>query len=99
MVGNITAERGFCTPPFLELSNFDSTVGCKNRSGKPDHTQHLADPLTDLPGRFCAPVPSVNGTVNCCLPCPITSWVYSDGESCNWDIMKEADTEFSYRVQ
>ncbi|KAL6715922.1 hypothetical protein ACLMJK_006883 [Lecanora helva] len=52
-------ERGACTPPFLQLSKFDSTVGY-------------------LPGRFCAPVPTLEGTVNCCLPCPITDWVYSD---------------------
>ncbi|KAL8682425.1 MAG: hypothetical protein Q9186_001546 [Xanthomendoza sp. 1 TL-2023] len=30
------------------------------------------------PGRFCAPVPSRGGSIECCLPCPVTSWIYSD---------------------
>ena len=34
---------------------------------------------TDLPGRFCAPIPSLKGPIDCCLPCPVTDWVYSDG--------------------
>ncbi|KAL8905531.1 MAG: hypothetical protein Q9171_006627 [Xanthocarpia ochracea] len=42
-----------------------------------------------LPGRFCAPVPSLGGTIECCLPCPVTSWIYSDGfhttpKASNW---------------
>lgn len=42
-----------------------------------------------LDGRFCAPVPSAEGTVDCCLPCPITDWVYSDDfntipKAANW---------------
>ncbi|CAD6564432.1 MAG: hypothetical protein ASARMPREDX12_002659 [Alectoria sarmentosa] len=42
-----------------------------------------------LDGRFCAPVPSAHGTVDCCLPCPITDWVYSDDfntipKAANW---------------
>ena len=31
-----------------------------------------------LAGRFCAPAP---GSIDCCLPCPMTGWVYSDSES------------------
>ena len=27
-MANITAGRGACNAPFLQLSNFDSTVGC-----------------------------------------------------------------------
>lgn len=42
-----------------------------------------------LEGRFCAPVPSAEGMVDCCLPCPITDWVYSDDfntipKAANW---------------
>lgn len=47
----------------------------------PDTRQHLADMRLDLQGRLCAPVPSAEGMVDCCLPCPITDWVYSDGSS------------------
>lgn len=79
-MANTTLERGACTPPFLQLENFDSTVGCKDSI-----IRTLSRPLirshSDLPGRFCAPVPTAQGTVNCCLPCPITDWVYSDGAS------------------
>lgn len=58
-MANLTYERGACTPPFLQMSQF---------------------PISDgyLPGRFCAPVPSIEGTIDCCLPCPLTDWVYSD---------------------
>lgn len=45
----------------------------------PNAPQLLADMHSDLQGRLCAPVPSAEGTVDCCLPCPITDWVYSDG--------------------
>ncbi|KAL8840327.1 MAG: hypothetical protein Q9170_001342 [Blastenia crenularia] len=31
-----------------------------------------------LPGRFCAPVPSARGSIECCLPCPVSDWIYSD---------------------
>lgn len=69
-MANITVARGLCSAPFLQLSNFPSTVGY-------------------LDGRFCAPVPSAEGTVDCCLPCPITDWVYSDDfntipKAANW---------------
>ncbi|KAL8755290.1 MAG: hypothetical protein Q9199_003756 [Rusavskia elegans] len=42
-----------------------------------------------LPGRFCAPVPSLGGSIECCLPCPATSWIYSDNfetipKASNW---------------
>lgn len=78
-MANITVERGACTAPFLQMSKFDGTAGCKN-SISIITTQNLAKTSTDLNGRFCAPVPSAEGTVQCCLPCPITDWVYSDGE-------------------
>lgn len=32
----------------------------------------------DLDGRICAPVPSLQGVIECCLPCPIADWVYTD---------------------
>jgi len=79
-MANTTAERGACAPPFLQLSNFDSTVGCKKPSLM-DFPRYFAETSTVLPGRFCAPVPTAQGTVECCLPCPVTEWVYSDGET------------------
>ena len=62
-------------------------------------TQHLADPSADLPGRFCAPVPSVEGTIQCCLPCPITDWVYSDGESYIRTEARRRNTEHVHRLR
>lgn len=79
LMANTTMGRGACTAPFLQLSNFDSTEGCKG-SWLGTITQNSAKRLADLPGRFCAPVPSAEGIIQCCLPCPITDWVYSDGE-------------------
>lgn len=32
-------------------------------------------------GRLCSVVPSAEGMIDCCLPCPATDWVYSDSES------------------
>ncbi|KAL8848428.1 MAG: hypothetical protein Q9221_006535 [Calogaya cf. arnoldii] len=53
--------------------------------------QRLLFPSQDgyLPGRFCAPVPSMGGSIECCLPCPVTSWIYSDNfetipKASNW---------------
>ena len=31
-------------------------------------------------GRQCATIPSAEGLVSCCLPCPATAWVYADGK-------------------
>lgn len=30
-------------------------------------------------GRLCQPFPTLQGNVSCCLPCPATDWIYSDG--------------------
>ena len=78
-MANVTMERGACTAPFLQLTNFKSSVGCKKLVPMVVILK-LTETSTDLPGRFCAPVPTAEGTVDCCLPCPITDWVYSDGE-------------------
>ena len=41
--------------------------------------------LTDLYkveyGRLCAPVPTLAGPIDCCLPCPVTDWVYPDSKA------------------
>ena len=68
--------HGACTPPFLQSSNFQSTKGC--RSLYLEFKQLCADTYLDIPGRFCAQVPSFNGTIECCLPCPLTEWVYPE---------------------
>lgn len=78
-MANTTLERGACTAPFLQLSKFDGTAGCKV-SILEITILNIAKTSTDLSGRFCTPVPTAQGTVQCCLPCPITDWVYSDGE-------------------
>ena len=78
-MANLTYERGACTPPFLQLSKFQSSNGCKPACFLLNCLSCSQD--VDLPGRFCAPVPSVQGTIDCCLPCPLTDWVYSDSES------------------
>ena len=79
-MANITVGRGACSAPFLQLTKFPGNVGCeKQRLGIV--SCQLAKTFTDLDGRFCAPVPTAEGTVECCLPCPITDWVYSDSKS------------------
>ncbi|KAJ9615864.1 hypothetical protein H2200_001941 [Cladophialophora chaetospira] len=40
-------------------------------------------------GRFCMPISQLQPNLTCCLPCPLTDWVYSDGfesrtEIANW---------------
>ncbi|KAL9103423.1 MAG: hypothetical protein Q9163_001525 [Psora crenata] len=39
-----------------------------------------------MSGRFCAPVPTTEGSIDCCLPCPVTDWVYSD----DFDVIPKA---------
>lgn len=41
-----------------------------------------ADKFSDggfLDGRLCQPTQSTGGNVTCCMPCPITDWIYADG--------------------
>lgn len=78
-MANTHPERGACLPPFLQLSNFDSNAGCMP-AVNPLPVSSRADRILDTASRLCAPVPTLNGTVTCCLPCPFTDWVYSDGE-------------------
>jgi hypothetical protein len=35
----------------------------------------------DVPGRFCGPPGSA--TANCCLPCPISPWIFDDSTCCS----------------
>ena len=41
----------------------------------------------DIPGRFCAPLPSTSGDVVCCLPCPQTDWIYPDSMAVFSDVV------------
>ena len=76
-MANGTTGRGLCQAPFLQLSEFPYTGGCKLW---PDARVSLV--LTGLYtveyGRLCAPVPTLAGPIDCCLPCPVTDWVYPD---------------------
>lgn len=39
-------------------------------------------PTTVQSGRLCLPTPargSPGNSIECCLPCPVTDWVYEDG--------------------
>ena len=71
------AFQGLCPGPFLEQALFPSSGGCSFSALLHCLTVSLMEAV--LPGRFCLPTPTVNGTVSCCLPCPATDWVYSDG--------------------
>lgn len=75
-MANTTISQGLCTAPFLQLSNFPSNRGCGSQTGCSNEL-YLQD--ADTSGRFCAPVPTTQGIIDCCLPCPLTDWVYGDG--------------------
>lgn len=34
--------------------------------------------LTDINGRFCFHLKENNSSATCCVPCPVTGWIYSD---------------------
>lgn len=77
-MANTTYERGRCARPFLELSKFSTAGGCMSASSLLVLVWCLQ--TTVIEGRFCAQMPSAQGIVDCCLPCPMTDWVYSDSE-------------------
>ena len=75
MVNNATLDkalRGACPPPFYDQAQFGYD-GCK----------YLATTLlhvltsTVVAGRFCAPVDPSKGLF-CCLPCPLSDFLYPD---------------------
>lgn len=80
-MANATAGRGSCPAPYLQLSDFPSKLGCEYTIRSADPVERCTNRKADLPGRFCAPVPTIQGPIDCCLPCPITDWVYSNGTS------------------
>jgi hypothetical protein len=72
-MSNTTLLRGNCSPPFYDASKFD-LGGCKYiRVLQPKYVLTIA--VVD--GRFCAPV---GPGVVCCLPCPMTDFLYPQGK-------------------
>lgn len=64
-----------CLPPFLDESLFQNSTGCKCISGSAWGTLWTeVDRIPDIDGRFCASL----GDVSCCLPCPMTDFVYPE---------------------
>ena len=70
-----TLLQTVCPTPFLSLGDFPYTAGCTLVSLLP-----LACTLLKIfqanDSRVCAPSPL--GKAMCCLPCPLTDWVYPD---------------------
>ena len=80
-MANITSSQGDCPAPFLQLSNFPYRGGCAYfRSLLPSIENHTNVNIVEA-SRLCAPIPSPHGPVSCCLPCPLTDWVYPDSMS------------------
>ena len=97
-MANATAGRGACPTPYLQLSDFPSKLGCESIVLSTDAIESFTKRQADQPARFCAPVPTIGGPIDCCLPCPITDWVYSDGTS-SAERFKRVDAEMKIRLR
>lgn len=77
-----TSQQSVVLAPHPSYSSINSAPrqAVSERSTSQAHRART-NAYADIKGRFCAPVPSLEGTITCCLPCPITDWVYSDGLS------------------
>jgi hypothetical protein len=73
--------QGDCPRPFFQETQFPATGGCMSDSASQLACLVTATLLTCvvLSGRLCLPTPTLAGNVSCCLPCPSTDWIYSDG--------------------
>jgi hypothetical protein len=74
--------QGDCPQPFFQETQFPATGGCMlSHSSSELACRVTATLLTGvvLLGRLCLPTPTLAGNISCCLPCPSTDWIYSDG--------------------
>jgi hypothetical protein len=68
--------RGSCLAPFYDASKFD-LGGCRY-SEAPLKEYMLIIVVVD--GRFCAPAFQIEAGLYCCLPCPMTDYLYPQGQ-------------------
>lgn len=73
--------RGLCPAPFYDASKF-GLDGCECSTSNPSSL------LTAIVvgGRFCAPVEQIRKGLHCCLPCPMTDYLYPPGQSGTWRV-------------
>lgn len=69
------ALRGLCPPPFYDASKFE-LGGCEYTTLR--HCKRMLIPPV-VEGRFCAPVEQIKKGLYCCLPCPMTDYLYPQG--------------------
>jgi len=67
--------RGNCPAPFYDVKEF-GLDGCMF---KPSSVEYLLT-VTVVGGRFCAQVDHIRKGLVCCLPCPLTDYLYPPGE-------------------
>ena len=77
-MANSTIGGGECPHPFLPLADFPYTAGCMFVTYNP-YVNH-SNLAIDESSRLCAPLPASGGSLFCCLPCPMTDWVYPDSK-------------------
>ena len=64
-----------CPAPFIDSGQFNDSLGCKPFLGTSLLTFALTSLPIDLEGRLCQ---KITKDVQCCLPCPVTEWIYAD---------------------
>ena len=98
-MANHSIGQGECPLPFLQLSNFPYTGGCMILFSVFFLHVTCLTLITVEAGRLCTPIPLPQGLVECCLPCPLTEWVYPASTSSYTPVTREvltARTEFPY---
>ena len=69
-----------CNAPFWPETNFPPHGGGEfnNQSEYMAYVDMELTTNTDVLRRFCVDLTKEGSTTSCCLPCPLTHWVYSD---------------------
>ena len=73
---NVTTP--LCPTPFLHDGSYGDQGGGLWKTKRSIVTLHRLTLAIDIQGRFCVYLTQHNSTTSCCLPCPVTRWIYSD---------------------
>jgi hypothetical protein len=68
--------RGACFAPFYDASKFD-LGGCRYSEVSLLECTLI---MVVVDGRFCAPAFTIQPGLYCCLPCPMTDYLYPQGQ-------------------
>src|SRR5687767_8841594 len=64
-----------CPAPLFDQNLFSENGGCKYSMPISLYSSQIANNVLVTDGRFCQ---RMTDQIACCLPCPITDWVYPD---------------------